>query len=267
MKLPIIEHAEVAAHVRELVLYAPELAESSSPGQFVHVLCGSPAALDPLLRRPFSIHDADPTSGRVSLLYEIRGRGTAALAERLPGEILDVLGPLGQGFTLPESSTQPLILAAGGIAVAPLYFLGRRIGETVGCRRATFIVGARTQSLLVCLDKFSQLGRDVRVATDDGSAGYHGLVSGLLEQFAAANEEMGAAGPLVYACGPMPMLEAVAEITKAHGLKCQVSTEAKMACGIGACMSCAIEVRSGNSAKYVRCCKEGPVFDADEVIW
>jgi len=264
MMLPIIEHAEVAAHVREIVLYAPELTEGVYPGQFVHVLCGSPAALDPLLRRPFSIHDADPSSGRVSLLYEIRGRGTAALAEKLPGETLDVLGPLGQGFTLPESATQPLILAAGGIAVAPIYFLGRRIAETVGCRRTTFIVGARTECLLGCLDKFSQLGRDVRVATDDGSAGYHGLASGLLEQ---CIEETGAAGPLVYACGPMPMLKAVAEIAKAHGLKCQVSTEAKMACGIGACMSCAIKVRSGDSSQYVRCCKEGPVFDADEVIW
>ena len=259
MMLPIIEHAEVAAHVREIVLYAPELAEGVYPGQFVHVLCGN--LYDPLLRRPFSIHDADPSSGRVSLLYEIRGRGTAALAEKLPGETLDVLGPLGQGFTLPESATQPLILAAGGIAVAPIYFLGRRIAETVGCRRTTFIVGARTECLLGCLDKFSQLGRDVRVATDDGSAGYHGLASGLLEQ---CIEETGAAGPLVYACGPMPMLKAVAEITKAHGLKCQVSTEAKMACGIGACMSCVIKVRSG---RYLRCCKEGPVFDADEVIW
>ncbi|HUV04540.1 MAG TPA: dihydroorotate dehydrogenase electron transfer subunit [Armatimonadota bacterium] len=264
MKLPIIEHLEVAAHARELVLYAPELAQSSSPGQFVHVLCGSPAALDPLLRRPFSIHDADPTSGRVSLLYEIRGRGTGVLAGRLPGETLDVLGPLGQGFTLPESESQPLILTAGGIAVAPIYFLGRRIADTIGCRRTTFVIGARTQSLLVCLDKFSQLGQDVRLATDDGSAGYHGLASGLLEQCV---EEMGAAKPLVYACGPMPMLKAVAEIAKAHGLKCQVSTEAKMACGIGACMSCVIEVRFGDSSRYVRCCKEGPAFDADEVIW
>jgi len=263
VKSPIIEHEEIAGHARRLVLAAPEIAGFAEPGQFVHVLCGD--SYDPLLRRPFSVHDVDRQSGRVRLLYEIRGRGTALLAEKRSGETLDVVGPLGKGFELPKSPGRPLVLIGGGIAVAPLYFLARRIAETIGCECAAFLIGARTESMLLYVEEFARLGSDVRTATDDGSAGYRGFVTGLLEQYIHAMDR--ANPPLVYACGPMQMLKAVARITKEHGLKCQVSTEAKMACGVGACMSCVIKVRDGDSWKYVRCCKEGPVFDADDIIW
>ena len=263
VKSAIIEHVKVGPRSWSLALDAPELARESVPGQFVHVLCGS--SYDPLLRRPFSIHDPDAESGRIRLLYEVRGRGTALLAERCPGETLDVLGPLGQGFRLPESSDERLLLVAGGIAVAPLYFLARRIADTVGCERTTFLIGARTKSMLLCVEQFSSLGGDVRLATDDGSAGYPGFVTGLMCGYLEGLA--GGENPIVFACGPEAMLREVAGITKARGLKCQVSTEAKMACGVGACMSCAIKVRAGDSFEYVRACREGPVFDADEVIW
>jgi len=263
VKLAIIEHVKVGPRSWRLELDAPEPARDSVPGQFVHVLCGS--SYDPLLRRPFSIHDADAESGRIRLLYEVRGRGTALLAERCPGETLDVLGPLGQGFRLPETSDARLLLVAGGIAVAPLYFLARRIADTVGCARTTFLIAARTKSMLLCVEEFSSLGGDVRLATDDGSAGYSGFVTRLMSEYLEGLT--GGEKLIVFACGPMPMLEGVAGITKARGLKCQISTEAKMACGVGACMSCAIKVRAGDSFEYVRACREGPVFDADEVIW
>lgn len=243
-----------------MTLGAPELAEICSPGQFLHVLCHS--GNDPILRRPFSIHDADSKLGLVSLLYQVRGRGTQLLAERLPGEMLDVLGPLGRGFDLPKAAGQPILLVGGGMAVAPLYFLARRISETTGCAKTAFLIGAHTEDMLLCLDEFALLRLVVQTATEDASHGHHGLVTDLLESYLHGGDK-----PLVYACGPWPMLKAVAEITRAHGLKCQVSTEAKMACGVGACMSCVIKVRDGDSAKYVRSCKEGPVFDADEVIW
>lgn len=263
MIAPVIEHIELTPHVRRLVLDAPELARSSHPGQFVHVLCSD--SNDPLLRRPFSIHDADSASGHVSLLYEIRGRGTELLAEKRPGDKLDLLGPLGEGFELPKSAYTPQLLIAGGIAVAPLYFLARRITESIGPERVTVVIGAKSECMLTCLKEYSRLTPDVRIATDDGTAGYHGFVTGPLQECIESMDK--ANPPLVYACGPMPMLKAVSKITGAHGLKCQISTEAKMACGVGACMSCVIKVRSGDSFEYVRCCKEGPVFDADEVIW
>ena len=206
LRLPIVDHVEVGPALWRLTLDAPDLARASAPGQFVHVLCAGQSGYDPLLRRPLSIHDADPNTGRVSLLYEVRGRGTALLAEKSPGETLDLLGPLGQGFTLPESADARLLLVAGGIAVAPLYFLARRIADSVGCRRATFLIGARTKSMLLCVDEFSQLGAEVRVSTDDGSAGYHGFVTGLLSEHVGTADDADA--PLVYACGPMPMLKA-----------------------------------------------------------
>ena len=260
IKSHIIEHEEAAPHTRLFVLDAPELAQSAQPGQFVHVLCGS--SYDPLLRRPLGVHAADPKTGRVSLLYEIVGRGTSLLAEKCTGETLDLLGPLGNGFALPKSKEQPVLLIAGGIGIAPIYFLAQRI---IGFSHMTFIIGARTKSMLLYAGQLAGQGFDVLTATDDGSAGYHGFVTGPSQEYIKGMDK--ANPPLVYACGPMPMLKAVAGITKAHGLKCQVSTEAKMACGVGACMSCVIKVKSGNSYEYVRACKEGPVFDADEVIW
>jgi dihydroorotate dehydrogenase electron transfer subunit len=243
-----------------MMLGAPELAEVCVPGQFLHVLCHP--GNDPLLRRPFSIHDADPKLGLVSLLYQVVGRGTRLMAERVPGETLDVLGPLGRGFALPETAGQPILLVGGGMAVAPLYFLARRISDTIGCVKTAFFLGARTEDMLLCLDELALLRLVIQTATEDASHGHPGLVTGLLENYLGEGDK-----PLVYACGPWPMLKEIARITKAHGLNCQVSTEAKMACGVGACMSCVIKVRDGDSSKYVRSCKEGPVFDADEVIW
>ena len=260
LKLPIIEHEQVGPGVWRMMLGAPELAEVCIPGQFLHVLCH--AGSDPLLRRPLSIHDADPKLGLISLLYQVCGKGTQLLTEKLPGEALDVLGPLGRGFDLPKTADQPILLVGGGMAVAPLYFLARRMGETVGCARTTILIGAGTKDMLLCLDEFALLRLVVQTATEDASHGHHGLVTSLLENYLQSGDR-----PLVYACGPWPMLKAVAEITKTHGLSCQVSTEAKMACGVGACMSCVIKVRDGDSSKYVRSCKEGPVFNADEVIW
>ena len=260
LKLPIIEHEAVSPGVWRMTLGSQELAEICAPGQFLHVLCHP--GNDPLLRRPFSIHDADPKLGLISLLYQVVGRGTQLLTERAPGEILDVLGPLGRGFSLPETADQPILLVGGGMAVAPLYFLARRIAQTIGCAKTAFLIGARTEDMLLCLDELALLRLAIQTATEDASHGHPGLMTGLLENYLQEGEK-----PLVYACGPWPMLKAVAEITKAHGLKCQVSTEAKMACGVGACMSCVIKVRDGDSSKYVRSCKEGPVFDADEVIW
>lgn len=264
----ILEHHDVTPSCRYLLVDAPEIARKAQPGQFVHVLCGP--SYDPLLRRPLGIHDADAESGRFAMLYEVRGRGTSLLAERCIGESLDILGPLGNGFTLPESGGRNVLIVAGGIGGAPLYYLASEIGKSDGHGKTTVILGARTCGMLLRADDFRRITTDVRIATDDGSEGCCGFVTTPLAQYM---EEGGKDNPpLVYACGPMPMLQSIAALTKEYGLTCQVSTEAKMACGVGACMSCVIKVRtqpgaSDGAFKYVRSCKEGPVFDADEVIW
>lgn len=264
----VIENKEIAPECRYLLVDAPEIARTAKPGQFVHVLCGT--SYDPLLRRPLGIHEADPETGCFAMLYEVRGRGTSLLAERCVGDKIDILGPLGNGFTLPESDGQDLLLVAGGIGVAPLYYLAKELHRRSGYRKLSVILGARTCDMILRADDFRQLTDDLRIATDDGSQGCCGFVTTPLSQYM---EEAGVgAKPLVFTCGPMPMLRAIAATTRHYGLNCQVSTEAKMACGVGACMSCVIKLRTDpgmtdGSFKYVRSCKEGPVFNADEVIW
>jgi dihydroorotate dehydrogenase electron transfer subunit len=232
----------------------------------VHVLCSSSASsTDPLLRRPFGIHYVDVERGLVSMLYEIRGRGTNILAEKCPGQILDILGPLGNGFTLPTACKPPILLVAGGFGVAPLYFLARTIDEKMGCGLTTCALGGKTSSGLLCLDEFRKLGLQLEVATDDGSQGHSGFVTELLEERLKSADPDNR--PIIYACGPMPMLKRVAAIAEKANVLCQVSVEAKMACGIGACMSCIVKVKSDGGFKYVRACKEGPVFDAAQIVW
>ncbi|MBP6965334.1 MAG: dihydroorotate dehydrogenase electron transfer subunit [Armatimonadetes bacterium] len=266
-KCRIVEHDEIGQHSRQLVLDAPEIASLAVPGQFAHVLCGD--SHDPLLRRPFSIHYADRESGQVSIVYEIRGRGTALLARRNVGEVLDVLGPLGNGFTLPESVDAPVLLVGGGCGAAPLYFLGLAIEEKFCPECMTFMMGAATADRHVCFDEFYHFCQDGQdrycISTDDGSCGDKGFVTDLLVQHLQSADK--ARPSMIYACGPMPMLKAVSRIAVDQDIPCQVSVEAKMACGVGACLSCVIKVRDGDSFKYVRSCHEGPVLDAGEVIW
>lgn len=262
-KVPIIEH--VGDNFKRMTLDAPEIAQTCVPGQFVHVLCADPKnSNDPLLRRPFSIHDADADTGRISILYEVRGRGTALLGDRLQGEEINIIGPLGKGFSLPEDDELP-IFVSGGIGAAPLYFLACRIVKEFGFE---CIMGARTAKTLVCNEEFKKLSHSQDgnlVCTNDGTLGTQALVTELLIK---RLDSLGTGvSPIIYACGPTPMLKAVSKIAVERGIRCQISTEAKMACGVGACMGCVIKVKDGDSTKYVRCCKEGPVFNADEIIW
>lgn len=262
VKAEVVEHLDAGPRTRLLILRSPTIAETARPGQFVHVLC-SPS-YDPLLRRPLCIHGADSKKGNIMLLYDVLGRGTALLAQRCKGDVIDLLGPLGTAFTMPESPEEPVILVAGGIGVAPLCFLASSLNRGPKYDNVTFLIGARTKDFLLCASRLDRQGADVRIATDDGTAGHHGFVTDLLEQCIS---ESGSVTPLIYACGPVPMLKAVSRIVSTHGLRCEISTEAKMACGVGACVSCVIKVRSGDGTRYVRCCKEGPVFNAEDIVW
>ncbi|MHB0913113.1 MAG: dihydroorotate dehydrogenase electron transfer subunit [Armatimonadota bacterium] len=245
----ILANEEVAPGVFSLRLRAKELAEAAAPGQFVHVCVTEPQSSDPLLRRPFSICDVD--YDRVHIVYEVRGRGTRLLSER-EGGLLDLLGPLGTGFRLPEKGHR-VVLVGGGIGIPPMVFLARKVAEMGG--NLSVVLGACTgdSALGFCIGEFCVPVRSC-VEREPGELDAEiGLVTDLLQRELPAD--------VVYACGPMPMLAAVAEIAK--GVACQVSTEAKMACGVGACMGCVIKTKGG----YVRCCKEGPVFDAEEIVW
>ncbi len=239
--------------VYRLTLHAPLIAGEARPGQFAMVACGS--TLDPLLRRPISIHQCSG-DGRLQLVFKVVGRGTQLLSEIRAGQTLDLLGPLGRGFRL---SPGPVALIGGGIGIAPLLFLAQALMQTgqadAPCR---VLLGAQSgEDLAPLAAGFETLGCHVELATDDGSLGRHGLITDLLP---AHLPNLGK----VYACGPHPMMAAVAALCASAQVDCEVSLEAHMACGLGACLGCAAP---GADGRYKHVCKHGPVFKAAEVAW
>ena len=236
--------------------------ELAKPGQFVMVRIGS--AVNPLLRRPFSllglIREQDRVTG-FELLFKVVGQGTDQLSRCREGDRLSVIGPLGNAFGVPQECRQ-LILVAGGIGVPPIRFLAQSLlDQDGGLERCLVFIGGRTQEDLVCITEFDLPGFLLDVSTDDGSQGNMGVVTRGLEQALDA-------GPadLICACGPHGMLRAVAAIAKQRQIPCQVSIEAMMACGMGACLGCAVAV-TDDDARYRHVCMDGPVFDADRLDW
>jgi dihydroorotate dehydrogenase electron transfer subunit len=240
------ENRLLAPEHRRMVLHAPDIGASAEPGQFVHVRVHD--SLHPLLRRPFSVARRDRTAGTLTLIYRVVGEGTARLADRRPGDRMEVLGPLGRGFRmLPD--VIPL-LVGGGVGIAPLIFLAEEAVRKG--RQVELLAGARTAALLVGEGDLRELGVECCPATDDGSRGYRGPVTGLV----AGRLD----GRAVYASGPLAMLRQVKRLTESA--PAQLCIEAVMACGVGACRGCSCGAQGGGHRLV---CTDGPVFDAHEV--
>ena len=235
----ITENAPVQKDTYRMVL-AGDASAITEAGQFVNLRLP-----ENFLRRPISVHDADGRS--VTLLYKIAGRGTAQMAALPEGAVLDVLTGLGHGFQRSRAGKKPLLIG-GGIGAAPLYFLAKQLlAEGV---RPTVLMGFNTASELLCCDAFRTLGCETIVATADGSRGVRGFVT----------EALPGDFSYFYACGPTPMLKALCAATSRSG---ELSLEARMGCGFGACMGCTIQTASGPR----RICKDGPVFRREELLW
>jgi len=236
---------------------APGMAGTIAPGQFVHVRV--PFLAHRVLRRPFSVYNADASSGLVSVIYKVVGEGTAQLAQVEGGVTASLLGPLGRGFTVPGGGVTPIIVA-GGYGCAATYLLVRE--SPVPC---VVLIGGKTAGDLLLVDEFRALGATVNVATEDGSAGRRGLVTGLLE----AAIEAAPRRPAVYACGPNAMLQAVSRQALQRGTDAEISLDHAMCCGVGACLACVVKVKADEPPgwKYVRTCTEGPVFKASQAVW
>jgi dihydroorotate dehydrogenase electron transfer subunit len=235
-------------------MLAPRIAAAAQPGQFVMVRVGE--GLDPLLRRPFSIHQVT-SEGTLSLLFKTIGKGTRLLAGIVPGMDVSLIGPLGKGFNLhPEG---PFCMIGGGMGIAPLYFLAQKFRQSEKSdNNQPVLLGAQTQAELMLLaEEFTGLGYSVLTATDDGSLGHQGFVTELLDEILLKVKQ-------VYVCGPMPMMKIVAAKCFNAGVSCQVSLETHMACGLGACLGCTFPARGGG---YKHICTDGPVLSADEVVW
>lgn len=247
----VVAIEQLAACFYRLTLAAPQIAAGCKPGQFVMAACGP--CLDPLLRRPFSIHRRLGPD-QIQLLFRVIGRGTGLLAELQPGQLLSLIGPLGRGFRV--GADDPVCLIGGGIGIAPLLFLADHL-RAAG-RSCTVLLGSRTgEELDQLVREFTKLGCQVETATDDGSLGFHGLVTDLLVPHLPQMHQC-------CVCGPQAMMATVAGLCHAHRVPCQVSLEAHMACGLGACLGCTVH---GADSRYRHVCKHGPVFNAEEIAW
>ncbi len=221
---------------------------------------------DPLLKRAFSLFRI--TADGFQVLYRIRGKGTAAIKGLKPGDQLDVLGPLGNHYPAPQTGRIPVVIA-GGIGIASVFSLIEKLAK-----KAYVFYGARTKDELLMLNELGTLSRELHISTDDGSAGSRGTIVKALEDFFAGNAELSAKGVL-YSCGPMPMLRGVAGVASEKSLKAYVSLEEHMACGIGACLGCAVGVKEGRPGAgkkgmktvYKKVCKDGPVFASEDIVW
>ena len=252
-KAVVVRNEEVALNTFLMELKSPSIASAAKPGQFVMLRVSG--GIDPLLRRPFSICNTWD-SAIMLLLYRVVGKGTRVMADTKVGSQLSLLGPLGRGFEPPRAG-EDCLLVAGGMGIAPLALLARSIGEDIA-----FMTGYGTAAEIVSVEELGIETIEVAVATEDGSAGYHGLVTGLLERALR-----GKGKKIVYSCGPVAMLKMVASLCLERQVGCQVSLETVMACGVGACQGCAVPAGPGSGRSPYHVCQDGPVFPAGSIDW
>lgn len=250
-KFIITEKTAIAREIYSFTISCPDVAAVASPGQFVHI-----RAKGFTLRRPISICGIDKEKGTLRIVFEVRGEGTAEIAKLNKGDLIDMLAPLGHGFTVDESYSK-VILIGGGIGTPPMLPLAKIYGN-----KATVITGFRNASAVILQDDIKKTGAEAVLCTDDGSAGIHGFVT---QPFTELVEKGGI--DAVYACGPSPMLKAVSKQCIDKGIRCEISLEERMACGIGACLGCACRTKRSDEEYFAHVCKDGPVFKAEEVLW
>jgi dihydroorotate dehydrogenase electron transfer subunit len=324
LKAKILFHRRIASDYFRLRLLCPDIARSAQPGQFILLRVNE--LRDPFLRRPFSFSRIFPPKGKrtrpedegaLEICYKIVGRGTFLMTQLREGQRLDVLGPLGKGFWAPEGQKRA-ILVGGGIGIAPLIPWAEELRGERGKKRripknleenpeVLVLIGGKSREKILGIREFKKIGFEPQVATEDGTLGMQGLATDLLERELMTHGPKSAS---LYACGPMPMLARVAQIADQFDLPCQVLLEARMACGVGACLGCAVKVKERTlrgmpeseespaaregarlagecgegemgspqeslipviaevpAFRYARACKEGPVFEAKEILW
>lgn len=236
-----------------------ELASAIRPGQFIHMTI--PTLGSHILRRPFSVYAADPTTDCIEVLYQVVGEGTAEMARWVVGQSTDMIGPVGRGWSVPDGC-QHALLVGGGVGAAPLFMLYEQLiasGVDVDV-----VLGAATKEALVCHDRYEGVcGCAPSCSTDDGTFGREGFCTTLVEEAIVSSIENGTPYGYAAVCGPEPLMRIASRMMIDAGIPCEVSMEKRMACGIGACLSCVVDTVDGKR----RACVDGPVFNAKEVVW
>lgn len=253
----VILNRKVAPGIWWMSIDAPQISRSARPGQFVHLrVVRSPIQF---LRMPFAVYDIAPQMGSIDICYQVLGEGTTQLSQLVPNDLVDVIGPIGNGWSMPASAKN-VLLVSGGVGAAPLNMLAR--AYSVNGSKVDIVMGAQSADMLVCRDRLSGSamcsGGKLYITTDDGSEGTHGFATAVSDDLIRNNDY-----DYICVCGPGPMERNVVKPALEKGAFCEVSMERLMACGVGACLSCIVETTQGRK----RCCVDGPVFNAAEVIW
>lgn len=252
----IISNDQITPKHFNLKLLCPYIAKSIVPGQFILIRVNHQSS-DPLLSRPFAVYKI--RDNMIEILYKIVGKGTQILSRKPVGETLNIIGPLGNGFPI-DDCFDTAILVAGGMGIAALMSLAEKLKH----KRIITLIGACSEDMIIGEKDLSDIGSEILIATEDGSCGYKGLVSQMLEDL-LINLEI--KNSYIFACGPIPMLKSISKIAKQYNIPAFVSLEERMACGLGACLGCAYEVISSDGHKqYKMVCVDGPVFSAQEII-
>lgn len=253
----VLSKENLLEEIFKLILSSPYISKTAKPGNFVHIKVSSNDY--PLLRRAFSIHSVNEKEKSFEILFKVVGKGTEVLSKVAPGDTLDLLGPIGNTFSLPSRGKE-IVLVAGGMGIAPLWFFLSRLIKTTEKMKLTFFFGVKNKKELLYVEEFKKIRTDLIVTTDDGSVGRKGLVTDVFLK--AIRKKTDLQKLVVYSCGPQMMLQRMSEIAKSLDLSCQISLETHMACGVGACWGCVIKLNDGTCR---RVCVDGPVFDAKEV--
>lgn len=250
-KYQVIEKKALAKDIFSIVILCPEIAEIAVPGQFVHILPEGST-----LRRPISICEINKEKGTLRIVFIVKGEGTKKIAAINEGSLIDMLAPLGHGFTVSDSYKK-VVLVGGGIGTPPMLPLAQIYGE-----KATVISGFRSAEAVILQEDFKKTGAETILCTDDGSTGIKGFVTHPLEEILAKGGV-----DAVMTCGPTPMLKNIAALCEKYNVYCEVSLEERMGCGIGACLVCACKTKKDGQEHHAHVCKNGPVFNAKEVVW
>jgi len=231
---------------------AKDIVSAAKPGTFIEIRVNE--NLDPFLRRPISIYNLDKEKGILEFIFQVRGRGTEILAKKEPGDLIDIIGPLGAG-AFNFDGCKNIGVIGGGIGIFPLYELAKE-AKNAGVNVNTYL-GFRNKELVTLEKEFEEVSAKLTITTDDGSYKNSGFAINYLEQDIENIDS-------IFACGPLPMLKAVKKLAEEKGILCQISLEEKMGCGLGVCLGCAVKTSASSveNPEYVHVCKDGPVFDA-----
>lgn len=255
VKIKLLKKEELKKDILKFTCLAPEIVKKVHPGQFIEVRVSK--TLDPFLRRPISIYNVDEEKNIIEFIFKVKGRGTRFLSEAEEGELLDVIGPLGDtGFIFKEY--KKIAIIGGGIGIFPLYELAKR---SIKQADVYTYLGFRNKEFVILEEEFTKVSTRLIITTDDGSYGQKGYaIDGLKAETDDIKIEC------IFACGPLLMLKKVKEYAESKNIACQLSLEQRMACGLGACMGCSVKLNTGDdSIQYARVCKDGPVFEADKI--